>query len=65
MDVITSHLNTDFDSLASAIAAKKLYPDAVIVFPGSMEKKVRDFMDAFQPVEIKKFRDIPLDESGG
>ncbi len=62
MDVITSHINTDFDSLASAIAAKKLYPDAVIVFPGSMEKKVRDFMDAFQPVEIKKLRDISLDE---
>src|SRR5208283_3732414 len=62
MDVITSHLNTDFDSLASAIAARKLYPDAVIVFPGSMEKKVRDFMDAFQPVEIKKFREIVLDD---
>ncbi|MBF0557226.1 MAG: CBS domain-containing protein [Nitrospirae bacterium] len=61
MDVITSHLNTDFDSLASAIAARKLYPDAVIVFPGSMEKKVRDFVDAFQPAEIKKFREIQLD----
>ena len=62
MDVITSHINTDFDSLASAIAVKKLYPDAVIVFPGSMEKKVRDFMDVFQPVEIKKLKDISLDE---
>ncbi len=62
MDVITSHLNTDFDSLASMIAAKKLYPDAIIVLPGSMEKKVRDFMDAFQPIEIKKLRDISLDE---
>jgi len=62
MDVITSHINTDFDSLASAIAVKKLYPDAVIVFPGSMEKKVRDFMDAFQPVEITKLKDISLDE---
>ena len=62
MDVITSHINTDFDSLASAIAVKKLYPDAFIVFPGSMEKKVRDFMDAFQPVEIKKLKDISLDQ---
>ncbi|MFO0752673.1 MAG: CBS domain-containing protein [Thermodesulfovibrionales bacterium] len=58
MDVITSHLNADFDSLASAMAAKKLYPGAVIVFPGSMEKKVRDFVDAFHPVEIRKVRDI-------
>ena len=55
MDVITSHINADFDSLASALAAKKLYPDAVIVFPGSMEKKVRDFIDAFHPIEIRKF----------
>ncbi|HXW68919.1 MAG TPA: CBS domain-containing protein [Dissulfurispiraceae bacterium] len=62
MDVITSHINTDFDSLASAIAVKKLYPEAVIVFPGSMEKKVRDFMDVFQPVEIKKLKDISMDE---
>ena len=62
MDVITSHINADFDSLASAIAAKKLYPDAVIVFPGSMEKKVRDFIDAFHPLEIKKFKDIPLEQ---
>lgn len=58
MDIITSHLNADFDSLASAMAAKKLYPEALIVFPGSMEKKVRDFVDAFQPVEIRKVRDI-------
>ncbi|MBF0505540.1 MAG: CBS domain-containing protein [Nitrospirae bacterium] len=62
MDVITSHINTDFDSLASVIAAKKLYPDAVIVFPGSMEKKVRDFVDAFQPVEIRRLKDISLEE---
>lgn len=62
MDIITSHINADFDALASSIAVKKLYPDAVIVFPGSMEKKVRDFIDAFQPVEIKKLKDISLDE---
>lgn len=62
MDIITSHLNADFDSLASAMAAKKLYPEAVIVFPGSTEKRVRDFIDAFQPVEIAKLKDVPLDK---
>lgn len=62
MDVITSHINADFDALASAIGAKKLYPDAVIVFPGSLEKKVRDFFDAFHPVEVKKFKDIRMDK---
>jgi tRNA nucleotidyltransferase (CCA-adding enzyme) len=61
MHIITSHINADFDSLASMIAAKKLYPDAVIVFPGSQEKKLRDFIEAFNPVEIKRIRDINLD----
>jgi len=30
MEVITSHLNADFDSLAAMVAARKLYPDAVL-----------------------------------
>ncbi len=62
MDIITSHINADFDALASAIAAKKIYPDAAIVFPGSLEKKVRDFVDAFHPVDIKKIKDISLND---
>ncbi len=44
MKVITSHLNADFDSLASMIAVQKLYPDAAMVFPGSQEKNVRRFI---------------------
>lgn len=60
MDIITSHINADFDSLASMIAAKKLYPDAEIVFPGSQEKKLRDFIEAFHPAEIKRIKDIDL-----
>lgn len=42
-DIITTHLNADFDALASMIAAKKLYPDATLVFPGSQEKNLRNF----------------------
>ncbi len=60
MDIITSHINADFDSLASMIAAKKLYPEAEIVFPGSQEKKLRDFIEAFQPVKIKRIKDVDL-----
>jgi tRNA nucleotidyltransferase (CCA-adding enzyme) len=60
MDIITSHINADFDSLASMVAAKKLYPSAEIVFPGSQEKKLRDFLEAFQPVKIKRIRDIDI-----
>ncbi len=41
--VITSHLNADFDAIASMLAAQKLYPGAVVVFPGSKEKTLRNF----------------------
>jgi tRNA nucleotidyltransferase (CCA-adding enzyme) len=43
MEVITTHINADFDSLASMLAAKKLYPGALLVFPGSQEKNLREF----------------------
>jgi tRNA nucleotidyltransferase (CCA-adding enzyme) len=63
MDVITTHLNADFDALASLVAAKKYYPDALIVFPGSQEKKVRDFISASNTLpDIKKIRDIHFDD---
>ena len=42
-EIITTHLNADFDALASMIAAQKLYPEAMLVFPGSQEKNLRNF----------------------
>lgn len=41
--IITSHINADFDAIASMLAAQKLYPDSIIIFPGSQEKNLRDF----------------------
>jgi len=41
--IITTHINADFDAVASALAAQKLYPDALVVFPGSHEKTLRNF----------------------
>jgi tRNA nucleotidyltransferase (CCA-adding enzyme) len=41
--IITSHINADFDAIGSMLAAQKLYPDSVIIFPGSQEKNLRDF----------------------
>lgn len=41
--VITAHNNADFDALAAMIAAGKLYPGAVLIFPGSQEKNLRNF----------------------
>ena len=41
--IITSHSNADFDSLGSIVAAGKLYPDAILVFPGSQERTLKNF----------------------
>ncbi|ACN15329.1 polyA polymerase family protein (tRNA nucleotidyltransferase) (tRNA CCA-pyrophosphorylase) [Desulforapulum autotrophicum HRM2] len=41
--VITSHMNADFDAVASMLAAQKIYPEAVVLFPGSQEKNLKDF----------------------
>ncbi|GBD97824.1 MAG TPA: CBS domain-containing protein [Nitrospirae bacterium] len=63
MDVITTHLNADFDALASMAAARKYYPDAIIVFPGSQEKNVRDFLEKSHiTLEFRKLKDINLQE---
>jgi len=43
MDVITTHVNADFDCLGAMVAASKLYPGALMVFSGSQEKSMRDF----------------------
>jgi tRNA nucleotidyltransferase (CCA-adding enzyme) len=44
MDVITTHVNADFDCLGSMVAAGRLYPGALLCFPGSQEKGLRDFI---------------------
>jgi tRNA nucleotidyltransferase (CCA-adding enzyme) len=63
MKLITTHLNADFDALSSMVAAKKLYPDAVLAFPGSQEKSVRDFLirSTLYFLDIAKPRDVDLD----
>lgn len=43
LTIITTHANADFDALASMLAAQKLYPGSLIVFPGSQEKNLRNF----------------------
>ena len=62
MDVITTHINADFDGLAAMVAAKKLYPEAELVFAGSQEKSVRDFLaQEFSNIyNFKKIKHIDL-----
>jgi len=43
LTIITTHINADFDALASMLAAQKLYPASMVVFPGSQEKNLRNF----------------------
>ena len=43
-DLIVTHINADFDAFGSAVAARKLYPDARICLPGAQEKSLREFI---------------------
>lgn len=64
MEVITTHTNADFDSLASMLAAKKLYPGAVLVFPGSQERSLREFFihSTLYAFEVERVKNIDLQE---
>jgi len=41
--VITTHINADYDAIASMLAAHKLYEDSCVIFPGSEEKSLKGF----------------------
>ncbi len=60
MEVITTHINADFDAMGSMIAARKLYPKAVLVFPGSQERTLREFFinSTVYIYGFKRLRDI-------
>ncbi|MDQ1240108.1 MAG: hypothetical protein QG577_2294 [Thermodesulfobacteriota bacterium] len=64
MDVITTHISADFDAFASMVAAKKLYPDALVSFSGSQGKNVRDFFmeSTLYILSIERAKDIPLEK---
>ncbi|MBQ4616650.1 MAG: CBS domain-containing protein [Mailhella sp.] len=49
--VITCHTNADNDAIAALVGALALYPEAVLLYPGSQEKQVQDFYeDAVEPL---------------
>ncbi|WP_136513566.1 A-adding tRNA nucleotidyltransferase [Geomonas edaphica] len=62
MEVITTHVNADFDCVGSMVAAKMLYPDALLVFSGAQEKGVRDFFQKGLHPELSfaRIKDIDL-----
>lgn len=56
MELLTTHINADFDALAAVVAALRLHPGAQIFFPGSREESVRRMLDSgfFEVAELKR-----------
>ncbi|HEY6872435.1 MAG TPA: A-adding tRNA nucleotidyltransferase [Geobacteraceae bacterium] len=63
MDVITTHVNADFDCLGAMVAAKRLYPDAAMVFSGAQEKSMRDFFlrSSGYVLDFTRIKDLDFD----
>jgi tRNA nucleotidyltransferase (CCA-adding enzyme) len=62
MEVISTHIHADFDALASMVAAAKLYPKARLLFPGSQERNVREFLQETKfPLQVERLKGFPLD----
>lgn len=62
--IITCHANADFDAIAAMVAAKKLYPESVLIFPGSQEKNIKDFFleSTSYLYNFKHINDIDISE---
>ena len=59
MEIITTHTNADLDALASMVAAQKLYPGAVMVFPGTLLRNVEEFMALHKDtLNVKSVKEI-------
>ncbi len=62
MEVVSTHIHADFDALASMAAAAKLYPKARLLFSGSQERNVREFLRETKfPLRAERLRGFPLD----
>jgi len=46
MEILTTHINADFDGLAAMVAALRLHPEARLFFPGSREESVRRMLES-------------------
>jgi len=59
MEIITTHLEADFDGIASMVAARKLYPKAHLVLPGGAQSRERAYL-ALHPLPLTAVADLPL-----
>jgi len=59
--VATTHKNTDFDALASTVAATILYPGTVAVLPRSVNPNVRAFLSIHKDLfPVYRFEDVDV-----
>ncbi|MDX9785992.1 MAG: CBS domain-containing protein [Desulfobacterales bacterium] len=62
MRIVTTHKNTDFDALASTIAATIIYPDAVPVLPKVLNPNVKAFLALHKDLlRVKTVDEVDLD----
>ena len=59
MEIITTHLEADFDGIASMVAAKKLYPEAHLVLPAGAQSRERLFLSE-HPVSFTPFSSLDI-----
>ncbi|MDR1044181.1 MAG: CBS domain-containing protein [Candidatus Adiutrix sp.] len=66
LTVITTHFNPDYDAVGSMVAARKLYPGALLVFPGGSEKNLRHFFiqSLIHMIEPARVKDVDLSRVG-
>lgn len=62
MEAITTHNSTDFDALASLVAASLLHPEAVMVLPSRINPNVQGFLSIHKDLfDIKAFKDVDVE----
>jgi tRNA nucleotidyltransferase (CCA-adding enzyme) len=63
MQIATTHKSTDFDGLASLVAATLLYPDAVPVLPKAHNPNIKAFLSIHKDLfNLKSVEEIKLEE---
>lgn len=66
MQIVTTHKNTDFDALASMIAATILYPGAIPVIPRTINPNVKAFLAIHKDLfDLRDCGEIDLDKVDG
>ncbi len=62
MDIILGHHGTDFDCLASIVAAGKLHPGAVCVLPRGVDRSVHQFLGLYRDAfDLRQARYVDAD----